>query len=142
MTVKRLSIPGRLEEIERVSRVVGDCATGVGFDELTSYACELAVGEACENIIKHGYGHEIAGLIRVKIEANPGEIVVELSDDAPPFDAAKAPEPESWAPDDPPVGGLGLRIIHTVMDEIQYCRLDQGNRLRLRKCIPRHQDPT
>jgi serine/threonine-protein kinase RsbW len=142
MTVKEFSIPGRLEEIERVSRVVGDCAMGAGFDDLTSYACELAVGEACENIIKHGYEQENAGPIRVKIEASPGEIVVELSDDGPPFDAAKEPEPGYWAPDDPPVGGLGLRIIHSVMDEIQYRRLAQENRLRLRKSLPHHDEPT
>jgi anti-sigma regulatory factor (Ser/Thr protein kinase) len=142
MKVQRFSIPGRLDEIERVSSIVGDCAMRAGFDELTSYACELAVGEACENIIKHGYGQENPGAIRVKIEASPGEIMVELADDAPPFDAAKKPEPESWAPDDPPVGGLGLKIIHTVMDEIQYRRLAHGNRLQLRKCIPSSQDPT
>lgn len=135
MKVRRISIPGQLEEIENVSRVVGDCAKGAGFDELTSYTCQLAVGEACENIIKHGYGEDHTGPIRVVIRTTPGEIEVELFDDAPPFDPANASLTENWPLDDPPVGGLGLRIIYAVMDEVQYQRTDQENLLRMRKSI-------
>lgn len=135
MKVKQFSISSRLEEIENVSRTVGDCADGAGFDELSSYACQLAVGEACENIIKHGYGEDHTGPIRVVIRTTPGEIVVELSDDAPPFDPADAARADNWPLDDPPVGGLGMKIIYTVMDEVQYQRADQKNLLRMRKSV-------
>jgi len=54
-------------------------------------------------------------------------------DEAPPFNPAYSPEEIDWTEDDPPVGGLGLMIIHKVMDEISYTRKDKRNWLTMLK---------
>jgi serine/threonine-protein kinase RsbW len=132
----RLTIPGRLDQVEQVCVLVGQSARAAGFDRRTAYACQLAVTEACENIILHGYGGEDVGEITVSAETAPGELAVELEDRAPPFNPSTKPPPPTWPRDDPPVGGLGLRIIHRVMDEIKYRRSGDRNVLRLVKRLP------
>jgi anti-sigma regulatory factor (Ser/Thr protein kinase) len=112
-------------------------ARDAGFDESTSYACQLAVAEACENIVKHGYGALPPGEIRVAVTASPGELTVRLEDSGPPFNPARQPRQQPWDEQDPPVGGLGLLIIHRVMDRVTYLRRAGVNRLTMRKRVPR-----
>jgi anti-sigma regulatory factor (Ser/Thr protein kinase) len=136
MPTRQLSVSGRLDKIEVVGSIVDECAQSAGFDERTNYACQLAVGEACENIILHGYGEEGAGTIEVIVHAKPGELTIELWDSAPPFNVAKEPQPVPCTPEDPPIGGLGLKIIHKVMDKVEYKRRGNRNCLRLCKSSP------
>jgi anti-sigma regulatory factor (Ser/Thr protein kinase) len=129
----RLTIPGRLDRIQDVTTRVGEAAHAAGFGDRDAYVSELAVAEACENIIKHGYGAEDRGTIEVMIQASRRRLVIELEDHGPPFNPAVEPETREWTPEDPPVGGLGLLIIHRAMDEVRYTRTRSGNKLRLEK---------
>lgn len=126
MPGQSLTIKGQFDQIATLSDLVDHFAEEVGFDERDRYALQLAVCEALENIIIHGYQGESSNLIEARVRTDPGELCIELWDEAPPFNPANDPIEVSWTEDDPPVGGLGLRIIHKVMDEINYER--QGHR--------------
>jgi serine/threonine-protein kinase RsbW len=134
-STRTLVVPAALSEVALICDLVNLEALAAGFDSRTSYACQLAVAEACENIILHGYGDRAEGQISVAVDTTPGELTVELADTAPPFNPAERPAgpPD---PDDPPLGGLGLLIMHRVMDEIDYVRRPDGNTLTMRKSTP------
>jgi anti-sigma regulatory factor (Ser/Thr protein kinase) len=137
MSLRQIRVPGRLDQIEILCVAVDDCAREAGFDDRTRYACQLAVGEACENIVKHGYGPMRRGEILLVARASPGEILLELRDSAPPFNPSSLPPDQPWTEDNPPVGGLGLQIMHRVMDEVSYRRRLGQNRLRMCKRLAR-----
>jgi anti-sigma regulatory factor (Ser/Thr protein kinase) len=132
LTLHSQSIPAQLDQLEAICILVDQGARSAGFDDRTSYACQLAVTEACENIVLHGYrGAE--GEIRVTTRSRPGELIVDVVDTAPPFNPTAVPSEETWPAADPPVGGRGLLIIRRVMDEIHYRRRGNRNVLRMRK---------
>jgi anti-sigma regulatory factor (Ser/Thr protein kinase) len=133
MVEKRMKVNGHLDQIERIGRLIQDAAQDAGFDEMESYACELAVCEACENIILHGYGDDTIGEIEVAVHTEPDKITIDLWDDAPPFDPANSPDKRDWSTDNPPVGGLGLVIMHKVMDDVEYRRMEGRNQLRMNR---------
>lgn len=133
MLSEKLSIPARFENIEAVCDLVDKAAREAGFDDNTNYACQLAAGEACENIICHGYEDEGCGEIEVHVRAEPGELTIEVIDSAPPFDPTTVPNQDVEENIEDQVGGLGLPIIRRVMDEIEYSRQGDTNRLILRK---------
>lgn len=133
MTVMTLSIPAYHNRIEDLCDLTSKAAGDAGFSERTVYACQLAVGEACENIINHGYKEEGIGEIELTAETSPGKLRLVLRDTAPPFNPAIEPGPLQWQEEDPPVGGLGLVIIHRVMDQINYRRSGKNNILELHK---------
>jgi serine/threonine-protein kinase RsbW len=135
MPTRTLVVPAALSEVAPICDLVNAEALAAGFDGRTSYACQLAVAEACENIILHGYGDRASGEIAISVRSDPGGLTIELADTAPPFNPAERP-PGPPDPDDPPLGGLGLLIIHRVMDEIDYARQPNGNTLTMRKAIP------
>jgi serine/threonine-protein kinase RsbW len=100
---------------------------------------QLAVDEACTNIIEHGYRGEDRGKIRITCTAEPGRLTIEIRDNAPRFDFV-AREPDPAAPDSHlsdiealPVGGLGLRLITSVMDHVSWYYRDGSNTLLLIK---------
>ena len=128
-----LTVPAQLDMIEAICDAVDSAAAAAGFDERTRYACQLAASEACENIVKHGYGEDASGKIEIRLRASLNDLTIELLDTAPPFNPASPPNATPWSVEDPPVGGLGLLIIHRVMDEVEYERTQGQNRLLMRK---------
>ena len=133
MAVMKLSVPAYHKDIEDLCNLTGKAATDAGFSDRTIYSCQLAIGEACENIINHGYKQEGIGEIELTAFSSPGIIKLVLRDSAPPFNPAIEPGPPNWQEEDPPVGGLGLLIIHRVMDEVRYKRIKNHNILELEK---------
>jgi len=136
MGEKELSVPAYHENIEAICNAAADAAEQAGFNDKTIYACQLAVGEACENVINHGYQEEGNGNIVLKAVAKPGMLILELCDTAPPFNPAVMPDDSEWEKEDPPIGGLGLLIIHRVMDRVEYRREGDRNYLELHKNMP------
>ncbi|HEX9795484.1 MAG TPA: ATP-binding protein [Anaerolineales bacterium] len=140
MSQHTLTVQAELEEINRICRLVESSAVEAGFDERSAYAFQLAVCEACENIVVHGYGDKATGKIEALITIEGGELRVELRDTAPPFNPATVEASPPTPPEDPPVGGLGLYILQKVMDEIHYDRRQGQNRLLLTKRRPEAPD--
>lgn len=129
----RLTIQAFLDQIQSLRTLVNQAAEEAGFPEDEQYATQLAVSEACENIIIHGYGGENTSPIDMRVSSEPGVVQIDLWDEADAFNPAQRPEEPEWSQDDPPVGGLGLIIIHRVMTEVQYTREDDRNHLSMRK---------
>lgn len=136
MINKKISVPAYHQNIETICNKVQDAAVAAGFDDRTAYACQLATGEACENVINHGYAEEGDGDLVLTIRLTQGKLIIELCDTAPPFNPAVFPMDEDWEEEDPPVGGLGLKIIHKVMDKVIYDRRDGRNYLEMHKTDP------
>jgi len=128
-----LTIQAFLDQVQILRSLVNQAAEEAGFREDEQYATQLAVSEACENIILHGYGRENQGPIEMLVQSAPGSIQIDLWDNAEAFNPAQNPMQPEWSPDDPPIGGLGLIIIHRVMDEVRYAREADRNHLSMKK---------
>jgi serine/threonine-protein kinase RsbW len=105
---------------------------GVSEPEASAYAVQLAVHEACTNIVDHAYENQAPGriLVNIAIENTPPRIIVELSDTGRSFDPKSVPMPKL---DSYQVHGYGLYLMHQLMDEVTYKPLPNGNLWRLVK---------
>jgi serine/threonine-protein kinase RsbW len=81
----------------------------VGADSEAVQDTELALTEACANVVRHAYpaGH---GMLDVGIEAHPSSLVATVRDQGMGMSARDAPAQ--------PVGGLGLKVIDAVASEV------------------------
>lgn len=136
MVNKTISVPAFHQNIETICNKVQDSAVEAGFDDRTAYACQLAIGEACENVLNHGYAEEGVGDFVLTVIISQGKLIIELCDSGPPFNPAVYPMTEDWEEEDPPIGGLGLKIIHKVMDKVIYNRRNGLNYLEMHKNDP------
>lgn len=134
--IATLTIPAQLEQLAEVRHFVLDAAARLACDDETIDDLILATDEAVTNIIVHGYQKQ-TGQIQVTVGQQPGACVVVLQDNAPAFNPDNAPKPDITAPlETRPLGGLGVHLIRTLMDEMHYRQNENGaNELTLVKRI-------
>lgn len=115
------TFPARYESLAAIDQFVAAAAEEASFDECTVYQVELAVDEACSNIIKHAYGGEGSGTIECTYRIQDEELTVILRDQGQPFDPETVPEPNLSADiEERTGGGLGLYLIRQIMDEVSF----------------------
>jgi serine/threonine-protein kinase RsbW len=132
--VHRLTIAGRFDQLERVCQLIAHVASEAGLGEEECGRCQLAVDEACTNIIEHGYGGEDRGTIELTCQVREGELVITVQDHAQQFDPTEVPPPKLNAPlDEIKVGGLGIYLMRQVMDAVEFTYEAGGNKLVLVK---------
>ncbi|MEJ2739135.1 MAG: ATP-binding protein [Dehalococcoidia bacterium] len=95
---------------------------------------QLAVDEACTNIIKHAYSSQ-GGAITIFFERNDNTVVITIQDRGKPFDPAAIPPPDLEAEiEKRQIGKLGLHLMRKLMDEISYSfDPEEGNTLVMKK---------
>ena len=87
------------------------------------------------NVINYGHrgdpNHEIA----IDLNCEADKLTIEIVDDAPAFNPLKDnPEPDLTSKlENRPIGGLGIYLVHHLMDEILYRREQGRNHLTLIK---------
>ena len=98
----------------------------------------LSLDELITNIVSYGYRDSDEHEIRVTMTEQSGSLVVVLEDDGMAFDPfTDAPEPDLEAGvEERPIGGLGVYLVKTLMDEVAYERLDGRNRITLIQRTP------
>ena len=120
---KSATFPGRFESLAKIAEFVTRAAEAAGFDAREVYAVQLAVDEACSNIIQHAYGGESQGTIECTCRVVPEALVIILKDHGRSFDPDAVPEPNLEAPLEEREGGnLGLYFMHQLMDEVRFDR--------------------
>ena len=113
--------PARFESLEKISQFVVEAAKEAGFDESAIYAIELAVDEACSNIIEHAYGGEGRGDIRCTYQIANNNLKIILRDQGRPFNPNSIAEPNFGAPlEELKPRGAGLFLMRKLMDEVDF----------------------
>jgi serine/threonine-protein kinase RsbW len=138
-----LQLPSRTELLNDMRRFVSDAARRFGFSEIEVGKIELAIDEACTNIIKHAYRYNPDGIIEIRISSQgannnqPGKFIVEIHDNGQPFDAShySAPDMKEYFKK-LRHGGLGIVLMKKLMDEVEYnTRSGPHNTIRLVKYL-------
>jgi anti-sigma regulatory factor (Ser/Thr protein kinase) len=119
-----LTVPANVNHLRHVTKLVNQAALQVGFSGSQLNRIELAVDEACSNIIQHAYtAHtEDTGFIHIRIYGEPRQrITIVLIDNGQPFDLDSVPTHNPEAPlEEVKIGGLGLFLIRQTMDEVHF----------------------
>jgi len=132
----KLKISSVTENLEIIREFINNIAHKAGFSEESVDQIELAVDEACTNIIEHGYKGMNPGSIILSFRIEPGRILVQITDFGHVFEPEAAPKPDVEAAlEDRELGGLGLFLIYQTMDNIDYQSSEEGNTLTFTKFI-------
>ncbi len=147
------TFPARFDSLAAIGVFVTQRAQVAGLGPRAVYAVQVAVDEACSNIIEHAYGGEATvdahsardrtgspgaqGLqtIRCTCRTRRDRLIIELHDHGRPFDLATVPKPNLNADlNERHAGGLGVYFIQQLMDTVHFeSTPGQGNTLTLTK---------
>ncbi|MBP7196101.1 MAG: ATP-binding protein [Anaerolineaceae bacterium] len=135
--------PARFDHLRAISVFVMDAIKESPFDERQRYAIDLAVDEACSNVIDHAYGGEDRGEIRILLDLNDKGLKITIQDDGTPFEPEDVAEPDLISPLETRCErGLGVFLIRKIMDEARWDFSIPGvNQLTLVKYFTANQNP-
>ena len=114
--------------------IVEHCAGNAGVTEEILYDIQLAVDEACTNIIMHGYAGMDPGSVILDLAIDTDKIIISLTDFGHAFEPDNARIPNVDAPiEEREVGGFGLFFIRQSVDDVKYHTSEDGNTMTLTK---------
>jgi serine/threonine-protein kinase RsbW len=124
-----------MENVPLVSQRVAAAAQEVGVGGQALYQIELAVDEACANVVEHAYAGETQGQMEVSCYLEEQVFTVLVRDWGSGFDPNAVETPDVDAPlEDRGLGGLGLFLVQQVMDDVKFsCDPHRGSELRMCK---------
>jgi len=133
--METVSFPGRFESLSKIGKYVEDAAKSAGLSDKAVYAIQLAVDEACANIIDHAYGGENKGEIDCTLIAKEEGLTIILRDRGRPYNPQYIPDPQVNVPlQKLKPRGVGVYLIRKMMDEVHYeYSPEEGNILTLFK---------
>ena len=131
-TTLNMKIETRLEELNRVFDAVRDFGERESWPNDTLFLIDLALEELTLNTMNYGHDSGIHE-IEIAVTSDMDAITIEITDDGRPFDPLNdAPRPDVGAAiEDRPVGGLGVHLVRTMMDEMSYRREGDKNHITL-----------
>lgn len=124
--------PAQLPQIAKLAQAI-DRALSPRPD--LAFSANLCLEELITNIITHGLKGQADHLIHIRLSLSVEWLEIVLKDDAPPFD----PFGQAAVPDldrdveDRPIGGLGVHLVKTLMDDARAHHDGSGNLIVLLK---------
>ena len=128
-----LEVEAKLEKLSVISDFLLASLRYFDLAERKIRDVQLAVDEACSNIIKYGYPDtEDVGLITIICSLRDNEVAIVIRDSGTPFDPTTAQPPDLTANlEERVIGGLGIHFMKTLMDELTYEYRDVKNVLTM-----------
>jgi len=128
-----LSIDSSLENVPLIGTAINRICSLTPLSEVDAYQTELCVVEACNNAIKHAYDNKAGNLVEVEVHLGMSHITFDVCDKGNVMKMREVPKLDFETEDlsQVPEGGMGLFIMHEVMDEVMYGHIRGRNVLRL-----------
>ena len=129
-----LKIEASPDALDRINDAIESLSRQEDWPPDLLFTTNLVIEELGLNIINHAYGGD-EGELEIIIASEDDALTIEIIDRGPPFNLLKdAPLPDVAAPlEERPIGGLGIHLVKTMMDELDYKRERDKNHLIITK---------
>ena len=131
-----IEISNRISELQKLSGIVDEFNEYHELQVKVSGALNLALDDMLSNTIRYGYEDQEEHKIRVHMSLVDAELIVEVTDDARPFNPLTVEEPETKSSlEERQIGGLGIHLVRNLMDSMEYSSQQGENCLVMKKKI-------
>jgi len=116
-----LKVPSSTENLAIIRDFVTKIGEQAGLTESEVGQLELAVDEACANVIEHAYGKDLTKEVSVRATLDSDAVEIDVIDTGQGFDPGAVQQMElDKLISNRKSGGLGMRLMKTLMDEVHY----------------------
>ena len=134
--VAHVDVKNHLSELAHVRAALAEFVGPHHVPPAVVLEVSLAVEEIVTNVINHGFAGERDELIRVRFSFEDGLMTVEVEDEGQPFDPLQVAAPDiTRSLEEREVGGLGIHLVRSVMDDVAYSRRNGRNVVLMKKSV-------
>lgn len=120
-------LKNEMTEISRVKSFFFSVCREYGIDDELGKSLNLALEEWVANVINYAYQKGSRGHIDITAEMNEDLLRLVIKDSGVPFDPTKHGEADVRSElENRPIGGLGIFLIRSIMDDFSYQRTEDG----------------
>lgn len=132
-----LSIKNQLTEIEKIVKIIDKLSVNWDMNLKFKNQINLVVEEIFANIVFYAFDDKIEHIIDIDFIKTNQNITIQISDNGKQFNILKADDKieQGISIEDRKVGGLGIPIIKTLVDSLEYSRIDDLNVIKITKNI-------
>ena len=131
-----IKLPNDVQTIPQLAIFIQDICNKAGLAEQDTMTVNLAIEEAVVNVMNYAYPSDVEGEVNIKTVCDDDKLTFIITDSGKPFDPTKKEQVDiSLNAEERPIGGLGIHIIRTVMDDVSYEYVDGRNVLTMTKNI-------
>ena len=131
-----IRLPAEVREIERLNRLVRQFGELHEIPTRALYAVNLALDEVVTNVVLYGFETSAGQVVAVRVETTGDDLRSEVVDAGREFNPLNAPLPDlTGALEERALGGLGIHLVRSLMDRVEYRRDGAKNVLTMRKRI-------
>jgi anti-sigma regulatory factor (Ser/Thr protein kinase) len=132
----RIELANDLSEIPKLATAVEAFGAAHALSDGTIFALNLVLEEVVTNVISYGYAEPGPRVIAIELAVDGKHLHAVVADDAKAFNPLEREEPSlEGGVEERPVGGLGVHLLKTLMDDVSYRRENGRNILSMRKTM-------
>ncbi len=130
-----LQVPSSTENLALIREFVTTIGNQAGLLPAGVAQLELAVDEACANVMEHAYGRDMTKEVTLRATIDRDILEINVIDTGKSFDPSAVPQMElEKLISNRKSGGLGMRLMNALMDEVHYEMIPgKKNQLRMIK---------
>jgi serine/threonine-protein kinase RsbW len=126
---RELTVPGHIDDLPDVLAFVEAACEEAGVRPEQWFDLQLAVEEACANVIEHAYEGR-GGDLAIIFAAGDRDVSITVRDHGRPFAPEKVAAPNMSLPlTKRRIGGLGMHLMYHLMDEVSFDFAEGSNTL-------------
>jgi serine/threonine-protein kinase RsbW len=119
---RRVALPARIDQLGACFAFLHEGSQLAQFGVEDAARLDLLLEELFMNVARHAYPPGREGSVELAWAApNPGELLVQISDSGTPFNPLDSSPPD-YSPSlaDRPLGGMGIHLVKTLADSLEY----------------------
>ena len=136
--VTELKVAAHDDSLDDVLQLVNRLLEDAGCPTMTQRQIDIAVEELFINIAHYAYDPPQQGdvFIRIAFTVDPPTVAISLRDSGTPYDPLSHEDPDVTLPlEQRRIGGMGLLMVKTMMDNVSYRYLDGYNEITIKKVL-------
>ena len=141
MESRKIELCNKIEEISRMASFLEEIGQELDLSAQESFNIHLALEEAVTNVIMYAYPQNEVHTLELTAAYADNKLIFRVVDTGKEFDPTAQPDTDvTLSLEERPVGGLGILLIKSLMQKVEYSRVDGKNILTLVKHLDKKED--
>ena len=138
----KFELKNDLSELKALHQHLNDWGKAIRLKANSISRITICLDELFTNIVSYGFEDELEHIIEFTLNVDNSLVMIDIEDDGIPFNPLEKVDPDfPENVESAKIGGLGIHIIRSLMDNVCYERKQANNKLTMKKYIQEIQEP-